>query len=405
MNNIHDNKHLTLDDRITIEKALKDPSIKLIDIANSIAKDSRTVSKEIKRNREFINGCYRRKKLTGSPTDYQKPCKTLLQFPFVCNACKKNCMRDHYRYDSKKAHEKYKLVLSSSRTGFDLSKDELITIDNLVSEGVKNGQSIYSIVQTNSNVIPHTVKTIYNYIDQGILTTKNIDLRAKVKYKQRQRKYKYEKSIRDLECLNGRQFSDYISFISKNPGIPTVQLDTVEGTKDSHKCFLTIHFVNYHFMLIFLLESKTSDEVVRVFNRIQNQVGIKTFKELFPVILTDRGREFIDPIGIEFDPETGEQRTHLFYCDAYVSSQKGAIESNHRKLRYIVPKGTNTDCFEEKHAILMTNHIASYPLKDLSGNTPYQVMEIVFGTQVLKQLKIEKVDPSTVNLTTKLLMK
>ena len=405
MNNIHDNKHLTLDDRITIEKALKDPSIKLIDIANSIAKDSRTVSKEIKRNREFINGCYRRKKLTGSPTDYQKPCKTLLQFPFVCNACKKNCMRDHYRYDSKKAHEKYKLVLSSSRTGFDLSKDELITIDNLVSEGVKNGQSIYSIVQTNSNVIPHTVKTIYNYIDQGILTTKNIDLRAKVKYKQRQRKYKYEKSIRDLECLNGRQFSDYISFISKNPGIPTVQLDTVEGTKDSHKCFLTIHFVNYHFMLIFLLESKTSSEVVRVFNRIQNQVGIKTFKELFPVILTDRGREFIDPIGIEFDPETGEQRTHLFYCDAYVSSQKGAIESNHRKLRYIVPKGTNTDCFEEKHAILMTNHIASYPLKDLSGNTPYQVMEIVFGTQVLKQLKIEKVDPSTVNLTTKLLMK
>ena len=180
---------------------------------------------------------------------------------------------------------------------------------------------------------------------------------------------------------------------------------TVEGTKDSHKCFLTIHFVNYHFMLIFLLESKTSSEVVRVFNWIQKQVGIKTFKELFPVILTDRGSEFIDPIGIEFDVETSEQRTHLFYCDAYVSSQKGAIESNHRKLRYIVPKGTNTDCFEEKHAILMTNHIASYPIRDLSGNTPYQIMEIVYGKETLTLLKVEKVDPSTVNLTPKLLMK
>ena len=405
MNNIHDNKHLTLDDRITIEKALKDPNVRLIDIANSIGKDPRTISKEIKRNREFINGSYRRAKLTGSSSDYQKPCKILLKFPYVCNGCKKNCMRDHYRYDSKKAHEKYKLVLSSSRTGFDLSQEELVVLDNVISKGVEDGQSIYAIVQNNSTVIPHSVKTIYNYIDQGILTTKNIDLRAKVKYKPRQRNYKYEKNLRDLECLKGRQFSDYISFISKNPGISTVQLDTVEGTKDSHKCFLTIHFVNYHFMLIFLLESKTSSEVVRVFNWIQQQVGIKTFKELFPVILTDRGREFIDPIGIEFDNETGEERTHVFYCDAYVSSQKGAIESNHRKLRYIVPKGTNTDCFEEKHAILMTNHIASYPLRDLSGNTPYQLMEIVYGKETLNLLRVEKVDPSTVNLTTKLLMK
>ena len=405
MNNIHDNKHLTLDDRITIEKALKNPNVRLIDIANSIGKDPRTISKEIKRNREFINGAYRRAKLTGSSTDYQKPCKILLKFPYVCNGCKKNCIRDHYRYDSKKAHEKYKLILSSSRTGFDLSQEELIVLDDVISKGVKEGQSIYAIVQNNSSVIPHSVKTIYNYIDQGILTTKNIDLRAKVKYKPRNRNYKYEKSIRDLECLKGRQFSDYISFISKNPGISTVQLDTVEGTKDSHKCFLTIHFVNYHFMLIFLLESKTSSEVVRVFNWIQQQVGIKTFIELFPVILTDRGREFIDPIGIEFDMETGEERTHVFYCDAYVSSQKGAIESNHRKLRYIVPKGTNTDCFEEKHTILMTNHIASYPLRDLSGNTPYQLMEIVYGKETLNLLRVEKVDPSTVNLTTKLLMK
>lgn len=405
MNNIHDNKHLTLDDRITIEKALKDPNVKLIDIANSIAKDPRTVSKEIKRNREFINGSYKRAKLTGSSTDYKEPCKILLKFPYVCNGCKKNCLRDHYRYDSKRAYEKYKLILSSSRTGFDLSQEELVVLDDVISKGVKDGHSIYAIVQNNSTIIPHTVKTIYNYIDQGILTTKNIDLRSKVKYKPRNRKYKYEKSLRDLECLKGRQFSDYIAFISKNPGISTVQLDTVEGTKDSHKCFLTIHFVNYHFMLIFLLESKTSSEVVRVFNWIQKQVGIKTFKELFPVILTDRGSEFIDPIGIEFDVETSEQRTNLFYCDAYVSSQKGAIESNHRKLRYIVPKGTNTDCFEEKHAILMTNHIASYPIRDLSGNTPYQIMEIVYGKETLTLLKVEKVDPSTVNLTPKLLMK
>jgi hypothetical protein len=53
----------------------------------------------------------------------------------------------------------------------------------------------------------------------------------------------------------------------------------------------------------------------------------------------------------------------------------------------------------------MTNHIASYPIRDLSGNTPYQIMEIVYGKETLTLLKVEKVDPSTVNLTPKLLMK
>ena len=53
----------------------------------------------------------------------------------------------------------------------------------------------------------------------------------------------------------------------------------------------------------------------------------------------------------------------------------------------------------------MMNHIASYPLKELSGNTPYQIMEIVYGKETLNLLKVEKVDPSNVNLTTKLLMK
>lgn len=209
----------------------------------------------------------------------------------------------------------------------------------------------------------------------------------------------------DADCLKGRQYNDYIEYLCAHPGIPTVQLDTVEGSKESKQCFMTLHFVNYHFMMIFLLKEKTSDEVSRVFNWIQERIGLDKFKELFPLILTDRGTEFINPFLIEIDPESGDSRTKVFYCDAYVSSQKGAIESNHRKLRYIVPKGTNTDCYEEKHVILMMNHIASYPLKELSGNTPYQIMEIVYGKEILSLLNVEKVDPASVNLTTKLLMK
>ena len=100
-------KHLTIEERITIEKELKDPECKLINIAKIIGKDPRTVSKEIKRNRLFVDNQYRRKKLNSTTACYQKPCETLLRFPYVCNGCKKNCTRDHYRYDGRDAHEKY----------------------------------------------------------------------------------------------------------------------------------------------------------------------------------------------------------------------------------------------------------------------------------------------------------
>ena len=48
-------------------------------------------------------------------------------------------------------------------------------------------------------------------------------------------------------------------------------------------------------MMIFLLKEKNSDEVGKVFNWIQEQIGIEKFKEMFPLILTDRGTEFINP--------------------------------------------------------------------------------------------------------------
>ena len=47
------NKHMTQDNRVTIEKRL-DASISLRKIAEEIGKDPSTVSKEIKKHREFL---------------------------------------------------------------------------------------------------------------------------------------------------------------------------------------------------------------------------------------------------------------------------------------------------------------------------------------------------------------
>jgi len=157
-------------------------------------------------------------------------------------------------------------------------------------------------------------------------------------------------------------------------------------------------------MLIYLLDEQTPKCVNQAFNNIEKEIGIDNFKKLFPCILTDRGTEFVDALSIEHSL-TGEKRTSVFYYDAYVSNQKPAIESNHRKIRYILPKGSNTDFLKNHHIELIRDNIANYPIRELDGSTPLKIFEIFFGENIAKSLGIKKIDPSKVNLTPTLLTK
>lgn len=103
-------------------------------------------------------------------------------------------------------------------------------------------------------------------------------------------------------------------------------------------------------MLIFLLEKKTQDEVVRVFDQLTEQLGIELFRHTFPVILTDAGSEFQVPAALEHTQD-GQKRTRIFFCNPYSSWQKGAIEKNHEYIRHVLPNGSSADRpFRRLHA-------------------------------------------------------
>ena len=53
---------------------------------------------------------------------------------------------------------------------------------------VKQGQSIHQICVNNADEIMVDERTIYNYIDNGILSVRNLDLPRKVRYKKRKAK-------------------------------------------------------------------------------------------------------------------------------------------------------------------------------------------------------------------------
>jgi IS30 family transposase len=242
-------------------------------------------------------------------------------------------------------------------------------------------------------------RTIYNYVNDLVLTVKNIDLPRKVRYRPRKRANKRFKV--DKACVVGRSYKDFLVFMENNEDSAVVQMDTVEGRKGG-KVLLTMCFVNSSFMLAYLRDANTSKSVTDIFQMLWEVLGTKYFMELFPVLLTDNGSEFSNPVAIEFGL-TNNRRTHLFYCNPSSPFEKGVIENNHEFIRRILPKGTSFDSLTQGDIQRMLNHVNSYKRKKLNNKSPHETFAFLHGEEVLKRLEAEFISPQNIVLKPELL--
>ena len=423
-------KHLSENEREIIEKML-DGSASLMSISRYLNRHCYTISKEIRRHLRFLksgchgspfNDCRNRKdctntKLCDAPDcmkllcrncqccskhcdDYEKEhCSRLDAPPYVCNGCpsRSKCTLEKRFYFAKYAHEEYKQSKHDAGSGISLSSDELQKLDEFISPLIKQGQSIQHILSNNPTIISLSVRTIYNYIDAGLLSARNIDLPRKVRYRTHRKSSPFiGKSYRI-----GRTYEDYIHFQRLRPDYSLVQLDTVMGRKGG-KVLLTIHFVESQFMLAYLRNRNTAVSVTKVFDYLYQQLQPEIFKKLFPILLTDNGNEFSDPYSIECDSENNP-RTHVFYCKALAPYQKGAAENNHEFIRRILPKGSSFDNLTQKNVDLMMNHINSYTRANLGNKSPYEIFCHMHGKKILDTLNISAIPPNDIILRPELL--
>ncbi len=422
-------KHLTIHDRTYIEDALNIGHT-LREMALHLGKDTTTISKEIKRNRvfkeskfELKGGCSNRrtcqkkhlcnkecnrlcKKCTTLNcfrfcADFTiKDCQQVKKFPHVCNSCetKTTCKLNKYKYSAKVADSSYQEQLKTSRNGINITRSELEALDNLVSPLVHKGQPINHIYANHKEDIKCSERTLYHYIDMGLLTVRNIDLRRKVKYKPRKKK---KKGIKKATHRVGRSYEDYSAYISENPHQEVIQMDTVIGKKGG-KTLLTLFFTNSSQMICILLDKCTQDSVTKAFDKIYDDIGPELFKSTFPILLTDNGSEFLDVEKIEYDAD-GKRRTTMFFCDPMASYQKAHLEKNHEFIRYVIPKGTSMDHLSQEKITLLMNHINSVSRKGLNNTTPYKLAQLLINKQVLKAFSFKEIHPDDVHLKEELL--
>ena len=427
------NIHLSLSDRIIIEAGLRERR-SFSAIAAELGKDPTTISKEfrahIKLNQaggynpcmirkdckhygdlchpcKFTYGkschsCYRTKCFDVCQDFQPAQCSKLDKPPYVCNGCqqRQTCKLERHLYEAKFAQKEYEAIRSESRQGFAVTPAELERIDQIISPLIKKGQSIHQICVNNADEIMLDERTIYNYVDTGLLSVGNIDLPRKVRYKVRKKK----PPVRvDKQCHLGRTYEDFLEYTASNPDVPIVEIDSVEGRKGG-KVLLTVFFRNSNLMLAFLRDRNTARSVTEVFEWLYETLGHEQYCRLFPIILTDRGSEFTDPVSIECT-KLGEIRSRVFYCDPQRSDQKGGCEVTHEFIRRILPKGTSFDSLQQRDILLMMSHINSYTRKKLNNQSANRLFSFLYGETILPNLGIQDIPANDINLTPRLLKK
>ena len=158
------------------------------------------------------------------------------------------------------------------------------------------------------------------------------------------------------------------------------------------------------FMLIFLIPDGSQESIAMVFDDLTKKLGIDTFQKYFPVILTDNGAEFKAPARLEFTPD-GEQRTKVFYCDPFISGQKGRLEKNHEYIRYVIPKGRSLARYTQKDINLLASHINSTARDGLNGKTPFDMAELLLDKKIPVITGQFRVSPDEVLLKPELINK
>lgn len=421
---------MDINTRTTIEAELaKKSSFK--QIAQLVGKDCTTISKEVRKHRVFeqIGACGRgfndceqafqhkcdlrcvcdrcptKKRYCwscGQCTDKcalytKKVCEKLAKPPYVCNACpeRRNCTLEKAVYRAYPAQRDYKAVLTESRSGFAISEEELKHLDEVVSPLLRKGHSLHHISLHHADEIMKSERTLYTYVDNGLISARNLDMPRVVRMRPRKEKPKALKV--DKTCRIGRTYTDYLAYLEENPDTPVVQSDTVEGIKGS-AVLLTIHFVQPKLQLAFLRTSNDSQSVIDIFEGLYLELRPDIFMEVFPLLLVDNGSEFSNPKAIEFDKQ-GNRRTRIYYCNPNASYEKPHCENNHEMIRRLIPKGVDIGKYTQAQISLMMSHINSYKRKSLGNASPYDVFACGYGKDTLEKLGLSYIPPDEIMLS------
>ena len=200
--------------------------------------------------------------------------------------------------------------------------------------------------------------TLYSYIDKGIfLKISNKNLLRKGKIKKKTENTKTPKKLPNIEHSIEKRPKE----VARRNTFGHWEFDTVIGKKEKGETALVMTERLTRMEIIFKSKDKTAASTVRMLNRLERSIGSTTFRKIFKTITCDNGTEFSDTEKMETSPYTKKQRTRIYYCHPYCSSERGSNENQNVFIRRFIPKGTAISKYSASYIKFVQNYINSYP--------------------------------------------
>jgi IS30 family transposase len=327
-------KHLTYEERIKIE-ALYRSGLRPSGIGLQLERSKRTIERELSKGMV--------EQITSELIPYTAYSADAGQKEYDSRATAKGPA-----LKIGKDHKLVEYIEKSIKTG----KSPYATLQNIKNEGLKFTTSI-------------CLRTLYTYIDDGLfLGISNKDLPVK----KDGRKRNYRKVRQAITNTKGTSISDRPKHVDDREEIGHWEMDCVVGKAGTKTALLVLSERALRKELIFKLNNKTQDEVVRVLDRLERGMGRARFSEMFKSITSDNGGEFLDFGRIEKSLfAKRKKRTKMYYAHPYSAWERGTNENINKMIRRFVPKGIDIARFSDLEIKSIENFINNYPRKILGG--------------------------------------
>ena len=207
-------------------------------------------------------------------------------------------------------------------------------------------------------------RTLYNYVDQGLMTIKNYNLPEKLK---RNTKLHH---VRQNKKKLGRSIEERPKEIEQRSEFGHWECDLVLGhkTKDDQVLLTLSERMSREFLII-RIPDKTSASVMQAFQMLQKQYS-EHWNDIFKTIATDNGSEFADLANLE-----QVSKTLIYYAHPYTSCDKGTVERHNGLIRRFIPKGDCINNYSLQQIIDIETWCNSLPRKILAYHTPDEIFE------------------------------
>jgi len=342
MSQVNDNtqkskrEHLNFEERKIIERMLREKAHKA-EIAKVLRRDKSTIKREIKRGSVIQRKRAYESKKPNSPEFIEHT----VYFADVG--------QNRYEENRQKGGAKNKVTQCVEMVRY---VEEKVLGKEKWSPDAAIGYALANNLFTDT----FCTKTFYNWVDDGLVNVKNIDLLLKVRRKpkkpRKERKKRLGKSI-DQRPDNANTREEFGHW--EGDGI-------VGKEQKGHLITLVERKLGIGFM--FNAKNRESSKIVEIIDNLEVLYG-DHFSKIFKSITFDNGSEFSDSEGIE-----KKSRTQAYYAHPYSSFERGTNENWNGIVRRFIPKGSSFDSLTEEDILRITHYINTLPRKRFGYRTP-----------------------------------